>query len=70
MNTGFNVNTWELFDDPNHNNDKIFCNPYNRSNLANVIGDQIIIIIIIIIKSTKHVLDILPLFAGSNMRSN
>ena len=28
------------------------------------------IIIIIIIKSTKYVLDILPLFAGSNMRIN
>ena len=28
------------------------------------------IIIILIIKSTKYVLDILPLFAGSNMRIN
>ena len=40
MYPGYAYNSWELFDDPNFGNDKIF-NPYNPQNLTNDIGDRI-----------------------------
>ena len=40
MYPGYTAHIWEIYDDPNHKNNKIF-NPYDPSNLANIIGDKI-----------------------------